>query len=138
MSVAFDRRKFHDVKESVTRKDGNVTEPDPDAKQGTEDAPGEEPLSVVAAHGAATDIHIKHDSAGTHVETTHPDGYTHKQTHLDKERGHMASRQMAGLDEKPDDQQQTEDTRARAHPIGPKEKERLDREGGIRIPGDSA
>lgn len=132
MPVAFDRRR---LLEAVDAKPGNITEPKDGATQGTEEAPGEDMNSVVSAHGPASEVNIKHDSAGTHVTATHPDGHVHKANFVDKERGYGAMRTLSGLDEQSPDQV-TEDTKARAHPIGPKEKERLDKEGGIHIPGE--
>ena len=131
MTVAFDRRR---IRESVTRKDGNITEPKDGATQGTEHAPGEEPSSVVDAHGPAKEVTVTHDYRGTHVRATHPDGHVHESTYLDKERGYSAMRQISGLDEQPPEQASRE-AEARSHPIGPKEKQRLDKEGGIEVPG---
>lgn len=123
MAMAFDRRK---LKEAVTRKDGNITEPPDDASFHTEDAPGEEPASITGAHGPAQEVHMTFGPEGTHVTTTHADGFTHESNHLDKERGFEHARVTSGLDNDAPDM--TDYHRERSAPTGPKDKERMDKE----------
>jgi len=86
-------------------------------------------------HGQAHKVTITHDSTGHRVEAEHRDGYTHKSTHLNAWQAWDAGKHLAGVT---DDlaPQETPEARARAHPIGPKEDERIKRENkgmGIRV-----
>lgn len=81
-------------------------------------------------HGPATEVTIRREGLGRHVVTAkHVDGYTHQSVHPEAYRAHEVASSLLGIEPPP-----AVGTlgRSRAHPTGPKEKERVDREDNRR------
>jgi hypothetical protein len=108
-------------------KNGHA-EGSPDHNEAMEQAPGGVPWeSDLKTHGMAHDIHITHDSTGSHVRAEHKDGYVHESHHLDSARAHDAAKILGGVTPEMEPQE-TPNTRARDYPVGPKEESRMKRE----------
>ena len=81
-----------DKAESRTDEEGEGTNPDAD-EQGEADM-----HPVVAEHGKAHTVHIKHHEGGkSHVMSHHPDGHTNMSEHEKPEDAHMEGRKLAGV-----------------------------------------
>lgn len=63
------------------------------AKEGVET-----PENVVAQHGKATSVHIKHDHVANkhHVTSMHEDGHVHESDHATPQEAHQAASQLGG------------------------------------------
>lgn len=78
----------------------------------------------IRAHGPVREVTIKREGLGRHVLTAkHADGYVHQSVHPEAFRAHQIQAQMLGIDEPPPAVQTH--ARSRAHPIGPKEEDRI-------------
>lgn len=112
MTMAFAGKKSKamdpeaDAKASVKRPDmGKSKEMAP-----TDEGPHEEKdiHSVVAEHGPANDIQLKHDhAAGKHEMHSKHGGYTHHSSHGSAEEAHSHARIAAGI---PESEQSPEET----------------------------
>jgi hypothetical protein len=62
---------------------------------------GEGPEQVVAQHGKATTVHVKHDHVAKkhHVTSTHEDGHTHESDHASAKEAHDAAYKLGGSEE---------------------------------------
>lgn len=86
---------------------------------------------VVAKHGSAHEIHIKHDhGAGQHHVTSHHKGGHHKSMHASADDAHLHAAQAAGLNT-PDEAEEAEPY---AGNESPEEEAAEEKEGGG-IPG---
>ena len=63
----------------------------------------QDPKSIVAEHGKATTVHIKHDHVANkhHVTSTHEDGHVHESDHASAADAHEHGKQLAGADGNP-------------------------------------
>jgi len=104
---------FHPKDESMSKPFGQEKEKNPmlDAAKEGQEHEGQSPEEVVAEHGPATTVHIRHDHEGNkhHVTSTHADGHVHESDHATAKEAHEAGGKLAGADEKqenPDEAQQ--------------------------------
>ena len=67
-----------------------------EAKAGSENAPE----GVVAKHGKAVSVHVKHDHTANkhHVTSTHADGHVNESDHMSASEAHDAAQKRAGGD----------------------------------------
>lgn len=85
-------------------------------------------------HGIAKSIKIEYDGPGRWRHTSeHADGYKSTSVHPEAYRAHEVAKNYLGIEPPPAVQTHA---RSRAHPVGPKESERLDAEDG-RVVGQS-
>jgi hypothetical protein len=65
----------------------------------------EDPKQVVAEHGPATTVHIRHDRVANkhHVTSTHDDGHVAESDHPDVVSAHEHGKQLAGAEGKEED-----------------------------------
>lgn len=80
-----------DKAESRMDEDSEGKNPDADEKDDNDTHP------VVAEHGAAHTVHIKHHENGkSHVMSHHSDGHTHMSEHEDAAEAHEEGKKLAG------------------------------------------
>jgi hypothetical protein len=76
---------------------------------------GMNPESVVAEHGKATTVHVKHDHVANkhHVTSTHEDGHVHESDHASSADAHEHGKKLAGAEnpeENPDEMGQEDNS----------------------------
>jgi len=81
--------KAHEAKESPDFEAGEQE----GAQEGVET-----PENVVAQHGKATSVHIKHDHVANkhHVTSMHEDGHVHESDHATPQEAHQAAATLGG------------------------------------------
>jgi hypothetical protein len=99
-------------------------------KKEVEDAPGGERHEAdIKAHGIVTEAHIVNDGAGRwRVTTKHADGEESTSVHPQVWSAHEVVGKYLNPDGKPASLETHQ--RARSHPVGSKETERIDKEDG--------
>jgi len=79
----------------------------------TQDVSNMKIKDVVAKHGSAHEIHIKHDHAGgMHHVTSHHKGAHHKSTHGSADEAHMHAGMAAGMNTGDEEETETPDEAA--------------------------
>jgi hypothetical protein len=98
-------------------------------KSDFDNAPTADPVQDGARHGIVMESHYSVEGNGRHaVRIRYADGYEHNSVHPEQFRAHQLITKAMGLDEAPPAIKTH--MRARSHPSGESEKQRLDREDG--------
>jgi len=100
-----------------------------------DNAPNEDIAFAGARHGIVVEHHYKVVGNGQHeVYLKFADGFEHTSRHPEQFRAHQIATRAMGLDDPPPAIRTH--NRARAHPVGPKEDERLAREDHREVPSE--
>jgi hypothetical protein len=76
----------------------------------------EQPSEVVAAHGPATQVLIKHEGGKHKVKSKHEDGHVHESEHNSAAEAHDAAKTLGGGDDAPEEDADMEPSAPSASP----------------------